>query len=49
LPSIPTITSTGTITSCFGGALTLSVSAGSTSYSWNTLLLCSTSFFLIQK
>jgi hypothetical protein len=36
LPSIPTITSTGTITSCFGGALTLSVPAGSTSYSWNT-------------
>jgi hypothetical protein len=36
LPSIPTITSTGTITSCFGGALTLSVPAGSSSYSWNT-------------
>jgi hypothetical protein len=36
LPSIPTITSTGTITSCSGGSLTLSVPAGSSSYSWNT-------------
>jgi hypothetical protein len=36
LPSIPTITSTGTITSCSGGSLTLSAPAGSSSYSWNT-------------
>jgi hypothetical protein len=36
LPSIPTITSTGTITSCFGGSLTLSAPAGLSSYSWNT-------------
>jgi hypothetical protein len=36
LPSVPTITSTGTITSCSGGSLTLSAPAGSSSYSWNT-------------
>jgi hypothetical protein len=36
LPNIPTITSTGTITSCSGGSLTLSAPAGSSSYSWNT-------------
>jgi hypothetical protein len=36
LPSIPTITSTGTITSCFGGSLTLAAPAGLASYSWNT-------------
>jgi hypothetical protein len=36
LPSIPTITSTGTITSCSGGSLTLSAPAGLASYSWNT-------------
>jgi hypothetical protein len=36
LPSIPTITSTGTITSCSGGSLTLAAPAGLASYSWNT-------------
>ena len=36
LPNIPTITSTGTITSCSGGSLTLSAPAGLSSYSWNT-------------
>ena len=36
LPAIPTITSTGTITSCSGGSLTLSAPSGLTSYSWNT-------------
>jgi hypothetical protein len=36
LPSIPSITSTGTITSCSGGSLTLSAPAGLSSYSWNT-------------
>jgi uncharacterized delta-60 repeat protein len=36
LPTIPTITSTGTITSCFGGSLTLSAPSGLSSYSWNT-------------
>jgi hypothetical protein len=36
LPSIPTITSTGTITSCSGGSLTLAAPAGSAAYSWNT-------------
>jgi hypothetical protein len=36
LPSIPTITSSGTITSCSGGSLTLAAPAGLASYSWNT-------------
>jgi uncharacterized delta-60 repeat protein len=36
LPNVPTITPTGTITSCFGGSLTLSAPAGLSSYSWNT-------------
>jgi hypothetical protein len=36
LPSIPTITPTGTITSCSGGSLTLAAPAGLSSYSWNT-------------
>ncbi len=36
LPAIPTITSSGTITSCSGGSLTLSAPTGLTSYSWNT-------------
>jgi hypothetical protein len=36
LPSITTITSTGTITSCSGGSLTLSAPVGLASYSWNT-------------
>jgi hypothetical protein len=36
LPSIPSITSTGTITSCSGGSLTLSAPVGLSSYSWNT-------------
>lgn len=36
LPSIPTITSTGTITSCSGGSLTLDAPSGLSTYSWNT-------------
>jgi hypothetical protein len=36
LPEIPTITSTGNITSCSGGALTLTAPIGFNSYEWNT-------------
>ena len=36
LPSIPTITSSGTITSCSGGSLTLAAPVSLASYSWNT-------------
>ena len=36
LPEIPTITSTGSITSCSGGALTLTAPIGFNSYEWNT-------------
>jgi hypothetical protein len=36
LPTVPTITSIGTISSCSGGSLTLSAPAGLSSYSWNT-------------
>jgi hypothetical protein len=36
LPSIPTITSTGTIIPCSGGTMTLSAPSGLSSYLWNT-------------
>ena len=36
LPSVPTITSSGTITPCSGGSMTLSAPSGLTSYLWNT-------------
>lgn len=36
LPSVPTITSSGTITPCSGGSMTLTAPSGFTSYLWNT-------------
>ena len=36
LPSIPTITSTGTIIPCSGGSMTLSATSGFANYLWNT-------------
>ncbi len=36
LPSVPTITSIGTITPCSGGSMTLTAPSGFTSYLWNT-------------
>ena len=36
LPSVPTITSSGTITPCSGGSITLSAPSGFSSYLWNT-------------
>jgi uncharacterized delta-60 repeat protein len=36
LPAIPVITTSGNITSCFGGILTLNAPVGFSSYSWNT-------------
>ncbi len=36
LPATPTITSTGSISSCSGGTLTLFAPSGFNSYSWNT-------------
>jgi len=36
LPSVPNITSSGTIVPCSGGSMTLSVPGGLTSYLWNT-------------
>lgn len=36
LPSVPTIASSGTITPCSGGSMTLSAPSGLTSYLWNT-------------
>ena len=36
LPSVPTISSSGTITPCSGGSITLTAPSGLTSYLWNT-------------
>jgi uncharacterized delta-60 repeat protein len=36
LPSVPTISSSGNITPCSGGSMTLSAPSGLTSYLWNT-------------
>ena len=36
LPSVPTISSSGTITPCSGGSMTLTAPSGLTSYLWNT-------------
>lgn len=36
IPSVPTITSSGTITPCSGGSMTLTAPSGFTSYLWNT-------------
>jgi uncharacterized delta-60 repeat protein len=36
LPSVPSITSSGTIVPCSGGSMTLSAPGGLTSYLWNT-------------
>jgi hypothetical protein len=36
LPSVPTITSSGTITPCSGGSMTLTAPSGFASYLWNT-------------
>jgi uncharacterized delta-60 repeat protein len=36
LPSVPTISSNGTITPCSGGSMTLTAPSGLTSYLWNT-------------
>lgn len=36
LPSVPTITSSGTITPCSGGSMTLTAPSGFSSYLWNT-------------
>ena len=36
LPSIPTITATGTIIPCSGGSMTLSATSGFANYLWNT-------------
>lgn len=36
LPAIPVITTSGNITSCLGGILTLNAPVGFSSYSWNT-------------
>ena len=36
LPSVPTISSSGTITPCSGGSMTLTATSGLTSYLWNT-------------